>query len=69
MEKSTYYSFLFRLWRVDQNNQLFWRASLENPITGQNQHFSTLEDLIHFLQNEFILPDEKDKNNPMSIKI
>jgi hypothetical protein len=50
MEKSSYHSFLFRLWLVRQNSHLTWRASLENPHTGQAQLFFSLEDLIHFLQ-------------------
>jgi len=50
MEKLTYHSFLFRLWLVRQNSHLTWRASLENPHTGQEQLFFSLEDLINFLQ-------------------
>lgn len=69
MQKSIYYSFLFRLWLVEQDNQFTWRASLEDPLTGQDQLFSSLDDLIHFLQNEFTLPIEKDKNKQTSIKI
>ncbi len=49
MEKTTYFSFLLRLWLVRQNGHISWRASLENPQTKQEQFFNCLEDLILFL--------------------
>jgi hypothetical protein len=45
-----YRSFLLRLWYFKQNGELAWRASLENPRTGQQQFFSTQEYLVEFLR-------------------
>jgi len=50
MEKTSYHSFLLRLWFVKQNGKFSWRASLENPLTGQQQFFDCFEDLFAFFQ-------------------
>jgi len=44
-EEASYRSFLLRLWSVKQNGEYTWRASLENPRTGQQHFFSNLETL------------------------
>ncbi len=50
-----YLSYLLRLWRVDgdngdQRNPAVWRASLENPHTGERKGFAGLDELFDFLQ-------------------
>ena len=50
-EEMGYRSFLLRLWCVKQNGELTWRASLENPRTGQKHVFTSLEALHEFLSN------------------
>ncbi|MCA9933039.1 MAG: hypothetical protein H6662_05895 [Ardenticatenaceae bacterium] len=42
-----YRAFLLRLWRDDTD--MPWRASLENPHTGERQHFAKPEYLMAFL--------------------
>ena len=50
-----YLSYLLRMWRVngDENEsesyRPVWRASLEDPQTGQQQGFGSLEDLFDYL--------------------
>ena len=50
-----YLSYLLRLWRVngdeDQSETYkpVWRASLEDPETGKQQGFGSLEDLFDYL--------------------
>jgi hypothetical protein len=44
-----YLSFLLRLWRVRQNEGNGWRASLEDPHTGEVRSFASLELLWDFL--------------------
>ena len=51
-EQSYYQSFLLRLWRVSGNEQMVWRATLENPATGEQQAFAGLDDLFGFLRRE-----------------
>jgi hypothetical protein len=45
-----YRSFLLRLWYIKQNGELAWRASLEDPRTGQQHFFSNLDALNEFLR-------------------
>jgi hypothetical protein len=47
-----YLSFLLRLWRVSSKEQTVWRVSLENPATGEQQAFVSLDDLFDFLRRE-----------------
>lgn len=54
-----YLSYLLRLWRVDGDdaaqptaNQAVWRASLENPHTGERKGFASLEALFDFLREQ-----------------
>jgi hypothetical protein len=53
-------SYLLRLWPVQQAGQTVWRASLENPHTGEQLGFATLERLFAFLEDQTVLAgDEK----------
>jgi len=47
-----YISYLLRLWQVAGDSDLVWRASLENPHTGERRGFPCLADLVAFLQKE-----------------
>lgn len=42
-----YCAFLLRLWR--EEGETHWRASLENPITGEKQGFANLNRLVKHL--------------------
>lgn len=48
-EKATddYYAYLLRLWR--EAGETHWRASLENPSTGERLGFATLDRLVKYL--------------------
>jgi len=48
-----YKSYLLRLWRTG-SPQPVWRASLEEPHTGQLLHFATLERLFAFLEDQTV---------------
>lgn len=47
-----YLSFLLRIWRVGQNGKNAWRASLENPHTGERRSFANLKALFDFLREQ-----------------
>ena len=47
--KGHYLAYLLRIWQVDEAGKLVWRASLENPHTGERQGFLNLDTLIAFL--------------------
>ena len=44
-----YLSYLLRLWQVGSAGEGLWRASLEDPQTGECKGFGSLEDLFEFL--------------------
>ena len=47
-----YLSYLLRLWRENGGDRPRWRASLEQPRSGERQAFTTLVDLFAFLEQE-----------------
>ena len=49
---SRYLSFLLRVWPVNTDINAVWRASLEDPHTGERHAFATMEDLFTFLGAE-----------------
>ena len=47
--QAKYRSYLLRLWCADQDGECAWRASLEDPHTGEQIGFPNLEQLFAFL--------------------
>ena len=46
----TYLSYMLRLWQAgSRDGKSVWRASLENPHTGERQAFGDMEALVAFL--------------------
>jgi hypothetical protein len=53
----TYLSYMLRLWQAgSRGGQQVWRASLENPHTGERQAFGGVEALVAFLAEKTSLP-------------
>jgi hypothetical protein len=50
--QTLYHSYLLRLWLASDQGQPVWRASLENPQTGERLGFASLERLFTFLQDQ-----------------
>lgn len=51
-KQTAYRSYLLRLWLAKEQDQTVWRASLENPHTGERLGFATLERLFAFLEDQ-----------------
>jgi len=49
-EPEGYQTYLLRLWSVQIQGKRQWRASVENPHTGERQLFSSLEQCFAYLQ-------------------
>ena len=49
-----YLSFLLRLWQTQDGTRSIWRASLEDPRSGECRGFADLEQLCVFLKQEII---------------
>ena len=50
-ERPAYRSYLLRLWRAHSGERFVWRASLEDPHTGERRGFAGLEQMLAFLEN------------------
>jgi len=59
-ERPAYQSYLLRLWRVANDGQPIWHASLEHPTSGERRGFSGLEALFMFLRSECAPMSEVD---------
>ena len=45
-----YLAYLLRLWRIGKGEDARWRASLQDPHTGQRMEFASLDDVVAFLK-------------------
>jgi len=59
--KGSYLAFMLRLWPVEQDGEIVWRASLESPLTGERRGFASLEALIAFLRGEIVRMEGPEK--------
>jgi hypothetical protein len=59
VERPGYLAYMLRMWRVDTEEGIAWRASVESPHTGERQGFASLETLFAFLT-------EKTEGTPAS---
>lgn len=50
VKREGYQSYMLRLWQVN-GDPVTWRASLEDPRTGDNQVFARIEDLCAYLKS------------------
>ena len=51
--KGNYASYLLRIWRMRDDAQPTWVASIQSPATGEQRCFSSVGALLAFLQAEF----------------
>ena len=47
-----YYSYILSLWLAGDNHLPRWRASLEDPFTGERKGFASLEALFFYLHQQ-----------------
>lgn len=63
-EPPDYLSYLLRLWRVSDDEEPAWRASLKSSHTGQQVGFGSLDALFDFLQEQAGLPPAAGGGRP-----
>ena len=51
-EQGSYLSYVLRLWKTKSEHEGIWRASLQDPHTGERKGFANLKDLFTFLEQE-----------------
>lgn len=49
-DKPQYFSYLLRIWSPGDEGEVSWRASLDDPRTGERLGFPCLEALFEYLQ-------------------
>jgi len=54
--KPRYRAYLLRLWETEDEGRCVWRASLEDPATGERHGFASLEALVAYLVRETAPP-------------
>ena len=68
-QQKQYLAYLLRLWRVKQNNENGWRASLESPHTGEVCGFASLDSLMEFLRDQIGREEVKEINDAIDQRI
>jgi hypothetical protein len=51
-EQRRYVAYLLRLWCVNANGDVVWRASIEDSHTGERHGFASLDHLFVFLEEQ-----------------
>jgi hypothetical protein len=51
-ENRQYLAYMLRLWQGNATETAVWRASLEDPHTGEQKGFADLESLFTFLKKQ-----------------
>ncbi|OGO42302.1 MAG: hypothetical protein A2W36_00235 [Chloroflexi bacterium RBG_16_58_14] len=52
--RNGYLAYLVRLWQVNQNGDLTWRAYLEDAHSGESRGFTSLDGLFGFLRQRVV---------------
>ena len=58
-KQQAYHSYLLRLWSVPGEDEETWRASLENPQTGERHGFASLDAMVAFLRRQIGLAPKR----------
>jgi len=56
-----YLAFILRLRQARDNEEMLWRASLEDPHTGERRGFASLEMLFAFLREQTRTPTQSQE--------
>jgi hypothetical protein len=60
---------LRKIEKLSSSQEDIWRVSLENTQTRKRVHFASLEEMLIFLQNEFIQMDESSDEIQRKINV
>ncbi len=67
-EQPDYIAYLLRLWRTGGQAGGAWRASIEDPHTGERRGFASLEALFAFLREQVGMPSVSDRNGGIDLR-
>jgi hypothetical protein len=60
-ETREYVAYLLRLWRERSDELTRWRASLQDPHSGERVGFASLEELFDFLHRQVVAATDVDE--------
>ncbi len=63
-----YFSYLLRLWKTASETDPSWRISLEEPHTGRQFTFTSLEHLSAFLRDQCSQDENGESNRNRSME-
>ncbi|MBI5302038.1 MAG: hypothetical protein HY868_07860 [Chloroflexi bacterium] len=63
-QEPRYLAYMLRLWQVRDNGETTWRASLEDPHSGERRGFASLEMLFAFLREQTCTETRQQENSP-----
>jgi|WetSurMetagenome_2_1015567.scaffolds.fasta_scaffold1531555_1 hypothetical protein len=67
IRQETYMAYMLRLWQAgSRDGKSVWRASLENPHTGERLAFGDAKDLFAFLAKLMAHPDDMSARGTQS---
>lgn len=69
MDHVHYLAYMLRLWQVRIDGDVAWRASIENPHTGERHGFANLDRLFEFLEEQTLNATECEEGNCKSRSI
>jgi hypothetical protein len=58
-QEPRYLAYMLRLWQVRDDDEMPWRASLEDARTGERRGFASLELLVAFLREQTCTDDNQ----------
>ena len=63
-EQPSYHAYLLRVWRSGAGPGARWRASLEDPSTGERHGFASLPEALGFLEAQLRRAADSDETRP-----
>jgi len=68
-QQLSYLSYLLRLWRTTIAGEATWRASLEDPQTGERRGFASLDAMMTFLRWQIgLAPDRGGEEGEETVR-
>ena len=64
-QQPNYFSYLLRLWQVENDGKQTWRASLEDPVSRKRRGFANLKELVDFLKAQTGEPMDEESSGKL----
>ena len=68
-QEPRYLAYMLRLWQVRDNDEMSWRASLEDAHTGARRGFASLQMLVAFLREQTRADDAQTSEASTTLEV